>query len=412
MQPSTAGKLMRKRPQQNLLRLKNSPTIGRTMIVNHRLSRTENLTLLQKFLPQNFLPWIAHYLATAFTPRVKFPDYTKATNTGIYEIAQPTTRIAIAGDWGTGTQEAETIMNHMIAADPHLTIHLGDVYYVGDEPELEENCFEKEHNGFDGVLWRHGSLGSFALNGNHEMYANGGPYFRMFLPSLGMPSNSGQVASFFAINVGAWRILAVDTGYNSVGLPILSLIPGVNSIPAVGGDCHLESALMEWLRTVVRPQQQPKPTLILSHHQYYSAFADRAYTKPGRQLKEAFGDQEVVWLWGHEHRLAIYDRASKDNGITAFGRCIGHAGMPVEVGQPDPQKAPVEYFDPRSHILDGERVGENGFALLTIAQDVLTIEYRDIANQRIFAESFRPVNDGQRLVNALLDTGSLQRVTR
>jgi hypothetical protein len=382
------------------------------MIVNHRLARTENLTLLQTFLPQNFLPWIAHYLATAFTPRVKFPDYTRAASSGVYEITQPTTRVAVAGDWGTGTQEAETIMNHMIAADPHLTIHLGDVYFVGDGPELEQNCFGKARHGFDGVVWRHGSLGSFGLNGNHEMYANGGPYFRTFLPSLGMPKNAGQVASFFALNVGAWRILGIDTGYNSVGIPILSLIPGINSIPAVGGDCHLERALIEWLRTVVRPQQQLKPTLILSHHQYYSAFSDHAYTKAARQLKDIFGDQEVVWLWGHEHRLAIYDSTSKENGVTAFGRCIGHAGMPVEVGQPNPQKAPIQYFDSRTHVLDGQRVGENGFALLTIEGDLLTIEYRDIANQRIFAESFRPVNGGRRLAYELLDAGILQHVTR
>ena len=171
-------------------------------------------------------------------------------------------RIAIAGDWGTGTQEAETIAGMMVRTKPDLTIHLGDVYYVGDQPAIEENCFGESRKGFTGVRWEHGEQGSFALNGNHEMYANGGPYFNIFLKSLGL-KNSGepQVASFFSLDVGAWRILAIDTGYNSVGIPILSMIPGLKSIPAIGGDCHLEKVFIEWLRNDVKLWQNPKPSL-------------------------------------------------------------------------------------------------------------------------------------------------------
>src|SRR5581483_5898249 len=127
--------------------------------------------------------------------------------------------------------------------------------------------------------------GSFALNGNHEMYANGAPYFTTFLESLGMPpGGAGQIASFFCLETEAWRIIALDTGYNSVGIPILSLIPGINSIPAIGGDCHLEKALMDWLRNTVQPASKRKATVLLSHHQYYTAFPDLAYTKPAKQL--------------------------------------------------------------------------------------------------------------------------------
>jgi hypothetical protein len=71
----------------------------------------------------------------------------------------------------------------MKARNPDYTIHLGDVYYVGDRPELKQNCLN-EPKSKKGVEWQHGSKGSFALNGNHEMYACGTSYFEDFLPAL------------------------------------------------------------------------------------------------------------------------------------------------------------------------------------------------------------------------------------
>jgi len=64
-------------------------------------------------------------------------------------------------------------------------------------------------------------------------------------------------------------------------------------------------ALHEWLRAVVRPRSDdPRGIVILSHHQYVSRF-DHCYPRPGQQLAEFFS-RPVLWLWGHEHRLAIF----------------------------------------------------------------------------------------------------------
>ena len=390
----------RKRRQTDLAKLQNSPILGRFAIVNHfnrtvaALAPTSNFPGLKAFLPQNLWAWISNYLKNAFTPRYPFPDYTKSGKTGVYSLSPAagadTITIAIAGDWGTGTQEAETIADLMIATKPDLTIHLGDVYYVGDAPEIQENCFGMPTNGFQGVKWPHGSQGSFSLNGNHEMYANGKPYFKILLPTLGMRGNAdGQVASFFCLDSAQWRIVAIDTAYNSVGIPILSQIPVINSIPFIGGDCHLEEALLTWLRTVVKPKANPKATLLLSHHQYFTAFKDHAYTKPAKQLMEFFQGQEVVWIWGHEHRLGIYNKFSKDGGITVYGRCLGHGGMPVDVGTPDSTKAPLKFYDPRTHALDDKtEVGQNGFVSATIKGGVLTLDYRDVENKQLLVEQF------------------------
>jgi hypothetical protein len=402
--------------RKNLRKLNQSPNVGRFAIVNHfntmvdALAPTTNFPRLKAFLPQNLWPWITNYLKFLFHKKFPFPDASKSRTRCIYTVAPAAgaseVRMAIAGDWGTGTQEAETITNLMVQTHPDLTLHLGDVYYVGGEPEIKENCFGVRTGEFDGVKWLQGVQGSLALNGNHEMYANGGPYFTIFLPSLGLNgSGEKQVASFFCLEVGGWRILAIDTGYNSVGFPILSLIPLINRIPAIGGDCHLEKALIEWLRNDVKPQQNPKPTLILSHHQYFSAF-EKAYTKPAKQLTEFFPKQDVVWMWGHEHRLSIYDKGNQDGGINAYGRCLGHGGMPVEIATPDATKAPLQFYDPRSTLLDGTPVGVNGYVMAAIAGDVLTFDYRDVSDKRLFVEEFRPAPDGS-LGYRVVDRGTI-----
>lgn len=402
----------------------NIPIVGRSVFFNHlhrkaaELEAVSRFPLLMAFLPQNFFPWIWSYLKYVFTPRCKFLDYINSGKTGVYKISPrpgtATIKIGIAGDWGTGTQEAETIadlMRKTNIGEPDFTIHLGDVYYVGDQKEIEENCLGEHRAHFDGVTWPHGREGSFAMNGNHEMYANGKPYYRTFLPTLGLHGDrTGQIASFFALETEYWRILAIDTGYNSVGVPILSQIPGINSIPFIGGDCHLEKKLLSWLRKTVRPLDSRKATLLLSHHEYFTAFGDHNYTKPAKQLAEFFRGQEIVWMWGHEHRLAIYDKCTRREGMTVFGRCNGHAGMPVELGSPNLKRAPLRYYDTRSHELDdGTKVGQNGYVLATIEEKVLTLEYRDVADMLLLIETFTPVTGGT-LQYTVQDFGILTKV--
>ena len=167
-------------------------------------------------------------------------------------------KVSIAGDWGTGTGEAESVANCMKQFRPHFTIHLGDVYYVGDPQSVNENCLgiKNPSNNYDPVTWLIGSKGSFALNGNHEMYANGGGYFDVLLPELGLcdasGTMSGQQTSFFCLQNQYWRIIAIDTGYNSIGVPIFSHIPIINDIPGIGGNCKLRNELIDWVTDVVR----------------------------------------------------------------------------------------------------------------------------------------------------------------
>src|SRR5712691_7430355 len=188
---------------------------------------------LGAFSPTRLFKWLYQYLRYRFGPRQPFLTYAATgSDTGVYDLQGDAgeIRIALAGDWASGTDEAAGVAKLITAFDPHYAIHLGDVYYVGDPAEVDENFLgiRNPANHFEPCLWPTGSRGSFALNGNHEMYALGGyGYFHCMLPKLGLTVNGKpqrQGASFFCLQNEHWRIIAVDTGYNSTGWPILERI--------------------------------------------------------------------------------------------------------------------------------------------------------------------------------------------
>jgi len=400
------------RKAEDLVKLSRRPNIERMVAKNYYNQsaakvpeppvRQGMFQKLSDYLPNNPWPWISKYLNYTFSPKEPFRTYSaNSKNNGVYKIGPQKSssgiELALYGDWATGTLESWTIAELIRSSNPDFTIHLGDVYYVGDDAEIEQNCFGKNADGFDGVTMPKGVQGSFALNGNHEMYANGGPYFRSLLPRLGMKnSEKGQEASYFCLESEFWRIIAIDTGYNSVGIPLLGAIPLLREIPWIGTDCRLEQDFLDWLKTVVQVKTKPKATLVLGHHNYFSAFSERVYTRPARQMAEFFQDQEFIWLWGHEHRLGIYDKFKTPEGLTVYGRCIGHGGMPIEMVQPDKSIAPLKLYDTRSHVLsDGSPVGQNGFVKLKLTDDKLTLIYVDIDNIELFSEEFKPDSGGR-----------------
>lgn len=356
--------------------------------------------MLRAFLPQNAWPWIRDYFRFAFNRKHPFLGYLNRGERGVYQLAAAdngkVVRVSLAADWGTGTREANEVAARMDELAPDYTIHLGDVYYVGGKDEVNENCLGQTENGNQGVTWPKGKVGSFALNGNHEMYANGDAYFDYFTRTLGIPSSQdhAQLASFFCLENDIWRIVGLDTGYNSAGLPILGAIPIIKKIPCVGANCRLEDELLEWLVTTVKIKDRPKATIILSHHQYFSAF-DEAFRKPARQLQNLLGNQEVIWIWGHEHRFAVYEKYA-DGALTAYGRCIGNGGMPVEFAAPaNKAKEALQFYDAREYAeYDGISVGFNGFVILTLSADVARFEYLDLTGKSLLQEEFTALAGG------------------
>jgi hypothetical protein len=361
--------------------------LSRFPVVNHLHTeqvKSEPGHKILDFITKRFWSWIYYYLKSRFGRNYPYPAYIPP-DTGIYSLNEGNDHervtIALVADWATNTRESIQIAQKIAAHDPDYTIHLGDTYYVGATHEIENNFLVPE------APWYRGRKGSFALLGNHEMYAQGESFFRDLLPTLG-PRNGDtgeygkQKAGFFCLENEYWRILGLDTGYHSVGkIPVIELI-----FPP---DCSFDRILLDWLQNTVRLNDgnDKRGLVILTHHQYITAFKDeKEYFRPAQQLADLIGSERpVIWLWGHEHKFSVFQKAKMDKGVTAYGRCIGHGGMPVEL-----KDKSFEYNDEAkgaSYLVAADTrqrsgtndypLGHNGYALLKIERDLLTIGYYD-----------------------------------
>jgi hypothetical protein len=385
-------------PPQTTRNARDLANLPRSAALSHLYRAAEaaaapNHPPLSVFSPSALWEWVRRYLAYVFRKKHMFPPYTASPQRAIYDLLGETSQehvlISVAGDWGTGTDEAESVARQMMKEPkPHFTIHIGDVYYVGDPPEVNENCLgvKDPSNNYAPVTWPVGTCGSFALNGNHEMYANGIGYFELFLPRLGVRGANGvlqgQQTSFFCLQNSHWRIIAIDTGYNSIGVPILSQFPPINSIPGIGGNCKLPDELITWLTEVVRPAADNRGLILMSHHQSHSGF-EGDYPKPAKQLWEAGVQRPVLWFWGHEHRLAGYDLYGQ-NDLKCFGRCVGHGGMPIQ--RKDPTHAPTPVFYDNRLAPNG--YGVNGHVNLSFDGPKVTALYVDLKGQKLLQEEW------------------------
>lgn len=347
------------------------------------------------FLETRIWLWVWHYLKSRFGGRYEFQDYEAgAVDRGIYPLDPPdgadsaggsVTKVSLAGDWASGTRDAQEIGLAMASGDPDFTVHLGDIYYVGTKKEIWENML----GGM--TLWPQGKRGSFALNANHEMYARGKAYFKHLLPRLGMrePAGAvpqGQKASFFCLRNDHWLIIGLDTGYYSVGIPIIEKI--------IKPSCKQHDKLLKWLLDDLRLQEdRQRGVILLSHHQYYSQF-ETYFERSAQQLSRTLG-RPVLWFWGHEHRLAIYGvHATRSGVLEAFGRCLGHGGLPIEDIREEPkddakhQVGLVLYDRRKKKVIgsDDTPVGYNGYADLLFEGNRLTVEYRDAHNLLVTEE--------------------------
>jgi len=389
----------RRRTRADLLHLPRSVAVSHMRRAQEAAS-APNFPPAAFFAPAAILKWARHYLAYVIREKHFFPHHTASPQNAMYDLLDENgsdhVRIALAGDWGTGTDEAANVAKQMLTFDPHFTLHIGDVYYVGDPIEVNENCLGicNPINNYNPVLWPVGTLGSFAMNGNHEMYANGIGYFDVFLPRLGLRRDGlmlGQQTSFFCLQNAHWRLIAVDTGYNSTGIPVLEQIPLLNKLAFIGGNCRLPKPSTDWLQEIVIPHPEepdPRGIVVLSHQQYYSGF-ESDFRKPARQLFAAGVKGPVLWFWGHEHRFAGYDLFGKDQ-LKAYGRCVGHGGMPLGIRRPSRNPQP-KFWDGRKGL---GGLGVNGHVNLEFKGRELHADYVDLNGTKLVEESWAAPGDG------------------
>ncbi|HWJ27007.1 MAG TPA: hypothetical protein VNS32_10725, partial [Flavisolibacter sp.] len=261
-----------------------------TAVKKNKLPQPEKKTVynsLKNFFQNNIIAWFIHDW------RVKKPyNYpTQITARSVHTVADEQTgkpvTIAIAADWGSDTPQSEFIGMKISEKDPDYTIHLGDTYYSGVESELNANYGT---GGDDEGIWPRGSKGAFILAGNHEMFSSGCDFYKMIQDEqrrFGIKDQvsgvyMGQEAACFCLLTPWWCILGLDTGYNSLKTGILHLSPNNTGL-------QLPDALIKWLTEEVKPSAQHKGLIILSHHQYMSAFnGEDEFPNPAKQLQTIF----------------------------------------------------------------------------------------------------------------------------
>ena len=101
--------------------------LPRSAALSHLYRATENaaapnLPPESVFSPSALWTWLRAYLSYVFRKRHDFPGHTLSPQNAVYELldehGSDTVRIALAGDWGTGTDEAASVAHQMKAFNP------------------------------------------------------------------------------------------------------------------------------------------------------------------------------------------------------------------------------------------------------------------------------------------------------
>jgi hypothetical protein len=354
----------------------------------HVRNTSEVTNVISEFFKTNLLGFAWHYIKSRFGPRHPYQAYPRNDDSGVYQLqssipSRSEISIALLSDWASDTEESDAVAHLVARYAPDYTIHMGDVYFVGTPKEIEDN-FTAPH-----ASWYYGESGSLVLSGNHEMYSNGNAFFQHLLPAMYVKQGAlrkTQQAGFFCLENDHWRIIGIDTAYTSVGRPLVEII----SPP----DCHLRKEQVDWLRDIVKigDPDDKRGLVFLSHHPNISAFREQ-YVRPGEQIQELLGntEKEVIWFWGHDHRLVVYNKTRNGQGPMVYGRCLGHGGLPVEIKLPGSREDTdkIMLYDRRVRkIIKRHQLGYNGFVKLRLEDKKLIAEYRDLEDTCVLEEQW------------------------
>ena len=274
-------------------------------------------------------------------------------------------KIALLGDWGAPNDHAKRLGELAIGKGADYVIHLGDIYFSGTRSECNEFIRRWPLRDADGQPLKGRS---FALNGNHEMYSLGIPYFTQVLSAF------GQEASYFTLYNEHWQLQGLDTAY----VPF--------SISGANVDARLQ-VQWNWLLDSIK-QNPAKANIFLSHNQPVSAHlpeleAAQDLMNEARRLLGIVGGTSIyAWFFGHEHRCAIYDDRVESALFRA--RLIGNGSIPhhpQEETGPEKDRSgaaatPILKVNKRA-LTEDSSVAVSTFALLTLDGSNIHVDYID-----------------------------------
>lgn len=334
--------------------------------------------------PSDAEHWIQASAVAEQFPLAPFPTY-PAGQTGIFDLltglplasnrgGSPVTNytIALIADWGTGTAAAHVVAELALIQQPHMTIHMGDVYFTSTPDEFNTNVLGKPLNSQQkGVAFPKGSVTTFLQMGNHELLSGcQGLYTSGF-------SYTGQSTTYAVWQTDNWRIVSLDTGYLCY-----STLEGVRDF-TTETDAPMPQEVVDWLTNTVKlgDPSDKRGILLLSHHQPFDPLSS-AYPGATNQLNQILpAGKQVIWLYGHNHAFAVFQKMQlQGSNFVMYPRLIGIGGFPNILETPTTAAGIVAY-DARTYQAipddDGlnQNIGYNGYANVVITGKSMHISY-------------------------------------
>lgn len=286
----------------------------------------------------------------------------------VVDLGTSIKKLAIIGDWGVGDKVATNVLEQVATLKPDLLLHLGDVYYAGTEAEVKANFL----NICRSVL---GSIPTYTLCGNHDMYSGGNGYYWLL-------DEIGQKSSYFCLQNEDWMFLAMDTGFHDNNPSNVS----TNMTKLVVQEGWSEAA---WHLNQLSKAGSRK-LVLLSHHQLFSPFGSvgsvdgtpYAYNPNLYDVFKPILPKVEWWFWGHEHTLGIYPPYMD----LKRGRCVGASAVPVFHDQQSYSSASglktldgtMPTWDRNGVLGFSKNMYNNCFAMMTLNGASATVDYYEV----------------------------------
>jgi predicted phosphodiesterase len=273
--------------------------------------------------------------------------------------------IGIVADWATGQPEALEVLRQVKQQNPHIVMHLGDIYYAGTATEVQNYFYQP----WQDILQPQVShITSLVLPGNHDLYAGGQPFYDLL-------DKLNQAASYFCVRNTNWQLIGLDTALNDkLGGPPTTLDPSE----------------LEWLRDKIENSGNRR-TVLLSHHQLFSTNDEfgpekKSYNPLLQEQLAGLLSKVDLWLWGHEHDLVVFEEYM---GLKR-GRCIGGSAFPVgKYELPETHSNPEVPFNKQVVLSKAGAFYQHCYAMMRLKGRSAIVDYYEDSSggRRLFSES-------------------------
>jgi hypothetical protein len=275
-------------------------------------------------------------------------------------------RLILVGDWGSGLPRALAVGALMAGKvgealsdgrQVHV-IHLGDVYYSGDKGEYDSRLLAPWPVTADQAA---AGVGSWSLNGNHDMYSGGWAYSDHLLADprfRGQRCADDKPTSFLRLRGTQWDVIGLDTSWDPNPLTL-------------GQRAVLEDPQAAFVESVAA---EGRKLLVLSHHQLMSVYSpgDLGKVLPTKLAGVLRSGQIAGWIWGHEHRCMAFEATPE----VRSPYCLGNGGVPVRAHPQDAPVPPPGRWEERGFLDDhGTHWGRFGFAVLDLQGDSFAVQF-------------------------------------